>query len=101
MYKRVSGIIILIVFTFGLIPGDYWNLLHTHKHFKVESTSGITFSEKHRTCVSEKHLYDYTETPEYFISIHYSFLHNISTEGVRHLPHPSFLNLSLRAPPVA
>lgn len=99
MKKNVVGVIMLMVFTFGLIPGDYWKLLHHHKHYKVELSSQLTLSTKHKTCVSEQHLYDYTGSPEYIIETQWSSFQKVTLLNERHLPHPSFLNLNLRAPP--
>lgn len=100
MFRKFAGILILLVFAFGLIPGDYWRVLHHHKHYKAEHLhEGVKVTEKHKICHSETHLFDYTGIQEFYCRIQTEIVYLFIQNTEKHLPHPSFLNLYLRAPP--
>lgn len=99
MHKNAA--VILLVFTMGLVPGDYWKLLHHHKHPKFLQTEGAVLSGKQITCVSISHLYDFTGPRKLYNIIESIIIQPCSFPEEKHAPHPSFLNILLRAPPVS
>lgn len=98
MKGRLTAIFILLVFAFGLIPGDYWRMLHPHEHGK-QITGVVAISKPQKICASETHLFDYTKVLPIYIVFQVQFIQTIHVALEIHLPHPSFLNISLRAPP--
>lgn len=99
MSKRFIGAIILVVFAFGLIPGEYWKVLHHHKHHAVAHSHSVGFYEKHKSCTNESHLYDYIPVQEIIKHSRIDLIQSFSFGIENHLPHPAFLNVLLRAPP--
>lgn len=99
MKRGLTALIILFVFTFGLIPGEYWRLLHPHEHGKPVHTKGVTISYPQKICPSKTHLFDYTKVVPIYVTVQVQLIQTINVSLEIHLPHPSFLNISLRAPP--
>lgn len=97
--RKLAAIIILIVFTFGLVPGDYWIKLHPHHHGQKIHTEGVTISKTQKVCTSQTHLYDYTKGLSFQGIFEISYFQIITLQSEKHFPHPSFLNIPLRAPP--
>jgi len=95
-----NAVVILLIFIMGLIPGEYWKLLHNHKHHKIIHSEGVVFSNKQITCVSISHLYDFTAPRKLYNIIESIIIQSCSFPDENHSPHPSFLNILLRAPPV-
>jgi hypothetical protein len=99
MRRKLVSAFTLIIFVFGLIPGEYWKILHHHHHYSVVHSHKLTFSEKHKTCTNDSHLYDYIPTSEVIKQTVTDQILVLLTGTVKHLPHSSFLNNFLRAPP--
>lgn len=97
--RKLAAVLILIVFTFGLVPGDYWIKLHTHQHGHKIHTDGVTYTKAQKVCTSLTHLYDYTKELSFEGIFEVSYFQIIALQSEKHLPHPSFLNVPLRAPP--
>jgi hypothetical protein len=99
MVKRLKSILLLIIFLLGLVPGEYWILLHQHKHGKISRTETVSIHKPVRVCESQTHLYDFIKGSIYFDSSTVAFIQIVIAIPTRHFPHPSFLNNPLRAPP--
>jgi hypothetical protein len=97
--RKYAAIIILIVFTFGLVPGEYWIKLHPHHHDQQSHLAGVTISKTAKICTSQTHLYDYTKELSFEGIFEVSYFQIITLPYEKHFPHPSFLNIPLRAPP--
>lgn len=88
-----------MVFVFGLIPGEYWKVLHHHQHYPVAHSHKLNFSEKHKTCTNSAHLYDYIPVQELIKQTRTDQIQSLLAGTENHFPHPAFLNGFLRAPP--